>query len=576
MSNRIAVAGFVVAFLAAGAVGAQSFSFPNFSSTVGLQMNGSVFQSGNNLRLASSAGNQNGSTYVIFPQSVATGFDTTFSFQITNQTGGGADGFTFIVQNDVLGTAALGVATGSDLAYSTISNSLVVEVDTWNSGTPYNDTSANEISVHTNGTGVNSAYETFSIGRTTPATDMSNGLVHTMRILYLPGQLQVFLDNLSTPVINVPYDIVAGGTYLAGGTAPGMSLSFGQAFVGFTAATGGAFQDMDILSWSFNTVLPPDPCFAGTVGANSGGPFDVLKVNASTGGIQRQVNVPVGQPLTISMDQPQTNVSPAPFILFGFFGVPQSQDLTFVYVGTMCFPPELLSPGVPWLFTLANSFPNPVPAIVPATPAPWSFTVPFGAPLQLSVTFQGVIEETFGAPSTFAVTNAVIANIVQPLPLTLATVVPAAAAAGTTVTLNGGGFQPSTALTIGGTPVPFTWISPTQATFVAPAGLGCGNSVLLTNPDGTTATRPFNAQPVITNIINSTGPSAGGTQVILVGSGFSPGVMSVSFGGTPATISTSTATSIVCLSPPGPPATTVTVIAANPAGCTASTAFTYQ
>jgi len=96
---------------------------------------------------------------------VSGGFDTRFSFQVTGQSGGGADGFTFIIHNDSRGTSLL-ADHGGGLGYSGFPtaaagvgalNSLVVEFDTWtqqsSGGFPTGEfAGSNEISVHTSRT----------------------------------------------------------------------------------------------------------------------------------------------------------------------------------------------------------------------------------------------------------------------------------------------------------------------------------------------------------------------------------------------------------------------------------------
>jgi len=63
--------------------------------------------------------------------------------------------------------------------------------------------------------------------------------VHTARILFRPPVLSVVLDDSSAPVLEsiVDLSIVMDGR--------------GEAWVGFTASTGGGYENHDILSWSF-------------------------------------------------------------------------------------------------------------------------------------------------------------------------------------------------------------------------------------------------------------------------------------------------------------------------------------
>jgi hypothetical protein len=239
---------------------AQTFSYPNFNSTTGLTLNGNAAAVAPALRVTPSATGQKGSVFANAPVGVNGSFDTSFAFQITSLVSGGADGMTFVIQNDPRGTAAIGDG-GTELGYghetinpptNAINNSLVVEIDTWLST---GDLSANEISVQTGGSGVNRADAGYSIGRISPATNLSDGLVHVMRISYSAGTLDVYLDNLVTPLLTIPWDFNTGGTWVVSGTpVGGLSLIGGtSAYVGFSSATGGAWENHDVLWWDWTS-----------------------------------------------------------------------------------------------------------------------------------------------------------------------------------------------------------------------------------------------------------------------------------------------------------------------------------
>ena len=133
-----------------------------------------------------------------------------------------------------------------------LNNSLVVEIDTWLSA---GDLSANEVSVQTGGSGENRADAGFSIGRISPAINMSDGLVHIMRIRSMPGTLDVYLDNLVTPLLSLPWNFSTGGTWVVSNTpVGGLSLLGGtSAYVGFSSATGGAWEHHDVLWWNWDS-----------------------------------------------------------------------------------------------------------------------------------------------------------------------------------------------------------------------------------------------------------------------------------------------------------------------------------
>jgi hypothetical protein len=251
----------------ASTASAQSFNYPDFTNTSGLVMNANTAQAGAVLRVTPSLAQQVGSVWRANPVVVDSGFDTTFTFQISALFSNGADGLVFVIHNDRHGTAAIGF-TGYAMGYggaagTALQNSIAIEIDTWfNTG----DLSDNEISVQTAGMGVNGTDGFYSIGHVTPVTNMSDGLAHTMRVRYTPGTLDIFLDNLSMPVLTVPWDFATGGTWMNNTQVPGMNLIGGSgAYVGFTGSTGGAWEDHDVLSWTWTSPLGPSAyCSAGT------------------------------------------------------------------------------------------------------------------------------------------------------------------------------------------------------------------------------------------------------------------------------------------------------------------------
>jgi len=255
------VAPFLAGALASPASG-QSFSYPDFSNLTGLVLNGNAAQSGAVLRITPAAGNQKATVYYHQPVRVSTGFETLIQFQITSLYCGGADGMAFIIHNDSRGSAFIGDG-GGELAYGSAAgsavgtgalNSLVIELDTYQNGA---DVSSNEISVHTNGTGENDTEESLSLDSLDATYDMKDGQVHALLISYVPGTLKVYLDDMVTPQLSVPYDFATGGTWMGGGNPGGLSLINGtDAWVGITGATGGCWENNDILSWDYVQLEP--------------------------------------------------------------------------------------------------------------------------------------------------------------------------------------------------------------------------------------------------------------------------------------------------------------------------------
>lgn len=254
---------------------AQSFNYPNFNSTTGLVMNANAAAVGGILRVTPAAGNQRGSVWYSQPLQVANGFHMEMTFQFTSQSASGADGLAILFQNDPRGTAALGSATaGSCIGYADnpaqpagvgITNSLALEIDTYDAGTPFFDVTGNDFSWHSNGTLANDARESFSIGWATPPVDFTNGLVHSIAIDYVPGTLSVTYDG--NPLFNTAFRFSTGGVWPNGTSSGGLNLINGTSlYVGVTSATGGAWENNDVLSWSFSSggVAPTTYCTAGT------------------------------------------------------------------------------------------------------------------------------------------------------------------------------------------------------------------------------------------------------------------------------------------------------------------------
>ena len=113
----------------------------------------------------------------------------------------------------------------------------------------------------------------------------------------------------------------------------------------------------------------------------------------------------------------------------------------------------------------------------------------------------------------------------------------------------------------------------TSVTFNYPAGVSCDTPLVLTNPDGQSASTVLNPTPVISNVINQSGPAAGGVLVLVTGTGFAPGT-TMTIDGVPATVTTAAATIVIAITPPGT-AGTVPLVLTTPGGCTVSSTYTY-
>ena len=87
-----------------------------------------------------------------------------------------------------------------------------------------------------------------TIAATTNGVDFSDGQIHTVKLVYVPGNLQVYLDDLENPLMTVYVNL-----------AKVMNLDHGRAWVGFTAGTGADWQNHDLISWEFESPGGPAP-----------------------------------------------------------------------------------------------------------------------------------------------------------------------------------------------------------------------------------------------------------------------------------------------------------------------------
>lgn len=273
------------------------------------------------LRLTPARASKIGSVQRIEAEPVLSGFETGFSFQITDHSQKcvtvkdrsfstlshkscwthGGDGFAFVIHNDRNGTRAIGLS-GKGIGYEGIRNAVVLEVDTWfNPEKDTGDSIYDHISLQASPAGdsavgvaaANAAntklageppgselfftVEDMTIVQSSTASRLSpikkvsagDGQIHRVKLQYfnflrydlLPyfsgstflvqflkdggenrrvGTLVVYYDDMNEPILAVPINLNNV-----------LKLPEDQAFMGFTAATGRAWEKHDIIDWYF-------------------------------------------------------------------------------------------------------------------------------------------------------------------------------------------------------------------------------------------------------------------------------------------------------------------------------------
>jgi len=300
----------VVAVIAVLVVGGSTAAWadcaltsPNFTADFAsnedcLMLNGNALFHSNDstvLRLTEDQAGQVGSAWFNVQQPVKGGFSTAFQFQFTREgvAHTPADGIAFVIQNSSL--SALGQGGGS-IGYADggcdappcktggIPNSLAIEFDTFNNDSATDDPNANHIAVqscgliggvpqpNSNAHGENSPFDfpVCLIGSVaSPGTTMSDGNPHIVVINYTPPSCTIDVC-LGTLTVNLD-----GHNVLTTSVTLENELNLndgGKAWVGFTSATGAAFENHDILSWTFK----PE---AQSATITNGGPAAILNFN---------------------------------------------------------------------------------------------------------------------------------------------------------------------------------------------------------------------------------------------------------------------------------------------------------
>lgn len=238
--------------LLAPAAASAQFNHRDFTSAADVTLNGAARKMKDRIRIVPAQISKTGSVWFKSRQRVSDGFESTFSFSVTapgsrSPRAPGADGLAFVLQN----SSAQEGGVGGGIGYEGIRNSLAVEFDTYDNSPESNpEPNGNHISVHSRGMEPNSADHRTSLGWTGTIPELKAGGRHTAKVRYVPGILEVYLDDLARPVLTVPLRLDTL-----------MALENGTCWMGFTAATGGSWANFDLFKPNTDVALNAENIF---------------------------------------------------------------------------------------------------------------------------------------------------------------------------------------------------------------------------------------------------------------------------------------------------------------------------
>ena len=222
-------------------------AFGSFDSEIGLQLNGNAVVQGGELRLVAAAPQQRGSTYYTTPLPVDsnTSFQASFAARFDGGQGSaGGEGLAFVIQNSPAGVFAQNIGNyPGGLDYNAVPNSIGIELDTFQN---VYEQWADEITITVNGVMVTPVQTVQS------PFDLNNGQTYFVWVDYNgeSNNLSVYLSetdekpSFALLKTNLALDQIVGD----------------QTYLGFAAATGAAFNNTYVESWSVTLDVPdPDP-----------------------------------------------------------------------------------------------------------------------------------------------------------------------------------------------------------------------------------------------------------------------------------------------------------------------------
>lgn len=242
------------------------------------------------MRLTPQLKSQTGAVWWHNKLQLENGFETSFRFRISSScapsdlecTSG--DGFALVLYGgshpDQLGCGgrALGFANDApNNCTSGISHSFAVEFDTWHNpelhdvnirGSGKISTNASQSALHnyahvaffSMGEDSNSVSHTEQLAGTPAIPAIADGNLHQVRLVYIPGSTDIapgrmflYINDMQSFVLTAPIRLARSSSFCATNSKTDRCIldPFGNAFMGFTSATGDAGQIHDIRDWNF-------------------------------------------------------------------------------------------------------------------------------------------------------------------------------------------------------------------------------------------------------------------------------------------------------------------------------------
>lgn len=230
-----------------------TITFPDFSSSAGLTLNGNAHLVNNALRLTDAAFFQSGSAFstTTIPLNSQESFSSAFSFRISSPTFGigdedglGADGLAFVVQ-----TVANNVGgAGGGIGYAGLSPSVGIEFDTFNNGGG-DGNNGNHVGIDLNGD-----VSSFAL-KPAPTGPNNSTRFNNAGVWYAWVDYNGAADDLEVRYSDT--NVRPTDPFLTADVNLATILGTPNAFAGFTSGTGSGVGDHDILSWTFINQFSP-------------------------------------------------------------------------------------------------------------------------------------------------------------------------------------------------------------------------------------------------------------------------------------------------------------------------------